>query len=558
MSTGGELRQRNREGELPGTQPGTSPADAAQDVPAGAGPRPLQIVRVEEHSFDLDLEALKTVLLSEEVANRKVVVVSVAGAFRKGKSFLLDYLLRFLNNKGLEGSEEWLGEEEEPLVGFSWRGGFERDTTGILIWSKPFITTLPSGDEVAILLLDTQGAFDRLSTVQDNATIFALSTMISSIQVYNLILQLQEDDLQHLHLFTEYGKMAMKDTSSVSSPFQSLVFLIRDWYHHREHPHGLDGGMGYLNTMLQITSNQHEDLKMVREHIRECFDSVSCYLMPSPGSKVQSGDTDGKLSEMDSSFREHLKSFAPFLLSPEKLVVKTINGAPLTGKTLLDIFGIYMTIFQSSDLPAPKSMLLATAEANNISALVTAFDKYTKEMEMVSGADTPYLSPERLKETHTTHKKASLELFTATPKMGGKEISDKYLAELEKKIDDSYESFVKRNESKHILNAYRTPAVLGVVMILSYLVSTILDTLGVESLSQTAIFGLYVPILMLLLWAYIRYSGEWQEVGRMIDNITTTVWEQTLQPLYAAMVRRALNQAVNLSNRQDEKNKKNV
>jgi hypothetical protein len=37
--------------------------------------------------------------------------------------------------------------------------------------------------QVAILLLDTQGAFDRLSTVQDNATIFALSTMISSIQV---------------------------------------------------------------------------------------------------------------------------------------------------------------------------------------------------------------------------------------------------------------------------------------------------------------------------------------------------------------------------------------
>ena len=56
-------------------------------------------MRVEEHSFDLDLEALKTVLLSEEVANRKVVVVSVAGAFRKGKSFLLDYLLRFLSNK---------------------------------------------------------------------------------------------------------------------------------------------------------------------------------------------------------------------------------------------------------------------------------------------------------------------------------------------------------------------------------------------------------------------------------------------------------------------------
>ena len=54
---------------------------------------------LEDHSFELDMEALKEVLLSDEVQNRKVVVVSVAGAFRKGKSFLLDYFLRFLNNK---------------------------------------------------------------------------------------------------------------------------------------------------------------------------------------------------------------------------------------------------------------------------------------------------------------------------------------------------------------------------------------------------------------------------------------------------------------------------
>ena len=63
-------------------------------------PHPIQIVQAKgSHTFDLDLEALKKVLLSEEVINRKVVVLSVAGAFRKGKSFLLDYLLRFLSNK---------------------------------------------------------------------------------------------------------------------------------------------------------------------------------------------------------------------------------------------------------------------------------------------------------------------------------------------------------------------------------------------------------------------------------------------------------------------------
>lgn len=36
-----------------------------------------------------------------------------------------------------------------------------------------------------MLLMDTQGAFDSESTVRDCATVFALSTMISSVQVEN-------------------------------------------------------------------------------------------------------------------------------------------------------------------------------------------------------------------------------------------------------------------------------------------------------------------------------------------------------------------------------------
>ena len=48
--------------------------------------------------------------------------------------------------------------------------------------------------------MDTQGAFDNQSTVKDCATIFALSTMITSVQVYNLSQMIQENDLQHLQV----------------------------------------------------------------------------------------------------------------------------------------------------------------------------------------------------------------------------------------------------------------------------------------------------------------------------------------------------------------------
>lgn len=53
---------------------------------------------------------------------------------------------------------------------------------------------------MAVILLDTQGAFDTESTVKECATIFALSTMLSSVQVYNLHSNIQENDLQHLQV----------------------------------------------------------------------------------------------------------------------------------------------------------------------------------------------------------------------------------------------------------------------------------------------------------------------------------------------------------------------
>ena len=61
-------------------------------------PGPVQIVTVckEDHSFALDTEALGQILLTPEIRDKHVVVLSVAGAFRKGKSFLLDFMLRYM------------------------------------------------------------------------------------------------------------------------------------------------------------------------------------------------------------------------------------------------------------------------------------------------------------------------------------------------------------------------------------------------------------------------------------------------------------------------------
>lgn len=51
-------------------------------------------------------------------------------------------------------SETWMGGDDEPLTGFTWRGGCERETTGIQVWSEVFVVDKPDGSKVASSVVD--------------------------------------------------------------------------------------------------------------------------------------------------------------------------------------------------------------------------------------------------------------------------------------------------------------------------------------------------------------------------------------------------------------------
>uniref|UniRef100_A0A8C9VX45 Atlastin 3 n=1 Tax=Scleropages formosus TaxID=113540 RepID=A0A8C9VX45_SCLFO len=488
----------------------------------GSEPGPVQIVTVskEDHSFSLDTEALERVLLAPEVRDKHVVVLSVAGAFRKGKSFILDFMLRYMYRKS---ESNWLGAEDEPLTGFSWRGGSEPETTGIQLWSEVFLVEKRDGTEVAVVLMDTQGAFDTQSTVKDCATIFALSTMTSSMQVHSsrpcLLLQ------THRLLFTEYGRLAMDEI--FLKPFQSLMFLIRDWSFPYEYSYGFKGGSDFLDKRLQVKEAQHEELQSVREHIHSCFTSISCFLLPHPGLKVATSPSfRGQLSDVAPEFKEGLLTLIPTLFKPDNLAEKEINGNKVTCRGLLEYFKAYIKIYQGEDLPHPKSMLLATAEANNLAAVAAAKDLYYRNMEKTCGGDLPYVAPDSLEEKHCFILREALNLFISTKKMGGQDFCDRYYAQLEAELEEMWQSFSKHNESKNVFSAFRTPAVLFVLVCLLYVLSGLLLFIGLASASTLCDFLLFLAMIAMLTWAFIRYSGKYRGVGGAIDQAAGVLLEQ--------------------------------
>ncbi|XP_050589344.1 atlastin isoform X3 [Bombus affinis] len=488
--------------------------------------QPVQIVLAHpDHSFELNEEALSKILLDDDIKNRSVVVVSVAGAFRKGKSFLLDFFLRYMNSQynNNNQTDSWLGKDDEPLSGFSWKGGSERDTTGILMWSKVFCGTLPDGEKVAVILMDTQGAFDSQSTVKDCATVFALSTMLSSVQIYNLSQNIQEDDLQHLQLFTEYGRLALQ--KSGVTPFQKLQFLVRDWSYPYEAPYGSEGGKEILNRRLEISDKQHPELQNLRMHIKSCFSEISCFLMPHPGLNIATNPRfDGRLSEIQPEFKEQLKVLIPVLLAPENLVPKKIDGQLVKARDLLEYFKSYMKIYKGNELPEPKSMLVATAEANNLAAVTEAREFYIRLMEDVCGSRKPYLTTARLEAEHTRCMDKAMCIFQNKRKMGGDAFSQTYMKKLCEDMDKAFVHFKAQNESKNVFKSTRTAGVYGAIVAIMYFLSSVFAFTGLYLLANICNFIMCICILTLMLLAYIRYSGNYDTLGVVIDEVANTLW----------------------------------
>lgn len=57
----------------------------------------FQIINPVNHVFQLKIDELKPILESDNLKDRHVVVVSIAGAYRQGKSFLMNFFIKYLN-----------------------------------------------------------------------------------------------------------------------------------------------------------------------------------------------------------------------------------------------------------------------------------------------------------------------------------------------------------------------------------------------------------------------------------------------------------------------------
>lgn len=142
------------------------------------------------------------------------------------------------------------------------------------------------------------------------------------------------------------------------------------------------------------------------------------------------------------------------------------------------------------------------------------------------GGDKPYTAPTDLERRHAEYKRDSVRQFRSVKKMGGEDFCRRYQEQLEAELDEAYANFLKHNDGKNIFFAARTPATLFVVMFAMYVISLVTGFLGINTVAMVSNSIMGVALVFLCTWAYTKYSGEFREVGSMIDQMAELLWEQ--------------------------------
>ena len=127
--------------------------------------------------------------------------------------------------------------------------------------------------------------------------------------------------------------------------------------------------------------------------------------------------------------------------------------------------------------------------------------------------------------------------------MGGEEFSAKYRDKLEGEMNEAFENYKSHNESKNLFRAANTPITLGAIAMILYILSQLFSIFGLYPIANILNLLMLGSVLLLSTWGYIRYSGNFSELGEGIDTFANAIWEQGLAPLFELTVEKGAEMA---------------
>lgn len=247
----------------------------------------------------------------------------------------------------------------------------------------------------------------------------------------------------------------------------------------------------YLDEVL--AERNQKDLKEVREQIKLCFETVSCWLLPHPGFEVVKKTYDGDVDKMSPSFRRMMADYIRRVFS-KRMTVKKIHGRPVNAMELFNFIKTYCALFKEAKIfPEAKTLLAATAQANNMSALQTAMATYKREMDKVAGTGKAFVSEKKLKKHHALCAQGAIQKYENVATIGPVSSIQTYRAKLTKQIDERYSDYMEANRLRDPFS-FVAPYVIPIMIALfayacRYVVDTVCPRRNEKCMDVSDFFG---------------------------------------------------------------------
>ena len=371
-----------------------------------------------------------------------LAVVSIAGIYRSGKSYLLNRLL---------------GRQD----GFEIGPNISSCTKGIWIWGD---TIKLNNKNTEVLIIDTEGLASAFEDRNENIDIiiFCLSVLLSSLFIYNSMKNIDESAIESLALVLNFAKKIQAKFNSLNdyaNNFPSFLWVLRDFALELVDEKGnavsakqyMENALREENTNM-LSLNEYnkgviEEINKkneIRKIIKLFFKERDCYTL------IRPIHDEKKLKIIDQIPQEQLR---PEFLTQMNILVgkifenirpKNINGGYMNGPMFLNLAKMYIDSLNSDELPNINTSWKIVIDSQMKIAFNSGLDFYMNEMNNLDYKT--FLTSEKIIKEHLDIKEKSLSYITDLSNMNiPTNVFMENYKNLEKKINEEFISnFFKR------------------------------------------------------------------------------------------------------------------
>ena len=338
-----------------------------EDIPDDG--RALSMVNYDPSlgQFVINPEALEVI---RQLQN-PIGVISVAGMYRTGKSYLLNRML--LNRSG----------------GFSVGPSINPCTKGLWMWSKTIPAHTPQGKPLNVLIIDTEGIGATDEDHNHDNKIMTLAILLSSYFIFNSMGTIDESSIQSLSFIVNITKNIQQKNGNkdFAKYLPAFMWVIRDFSLQLKNREGNPiTSKEYLEYSLELQNGTSEFIvnkNQIRKLVKEYFPNRDCVTLVRP--LLEEGNLQKlertPVSKLRKEFIEQVNYLRKTVLN--SINPKKLNGQELNGEMFIDLIKSYVKMINEGAVPIIQTAWTYMRQNQALIAKKNALENYKKKTDEI-------------------------------------------------------------------------------------------------------------------------------------------------------------------------------